>query len=1039
MRFRFRKYISFKLPAMIVVMVAVAVGVASVIAYYQQRQTLKLAAEQRIQGVVAEQAENFETLFNTIRKDLSITARRAGTKRAMIGFARSWNILDAAELAALRRGYVADNPYPAGDRQKLVVSGDTTTWSTVHAQQHPEFRDILALYGYGDIYLINADGQVLYSVAKWDDFGTDLKDAAMADTGLARVFEKAAELPAGEIAFEDFAAYAPAGNVRAAFLATPLVATNGEILGVLAYQILGDALTHIVTSAEGLGRSGDAYLVGPDQRARAIRRHGEGAGEPAAPMANPAVTRALEGQAGIALVTSADGDPAIAAFMPLDVFGQTWGIVAQQDKSEILASIARLRTLLLWGALAAILVVALLAVAYAQYLTRPLWRVVSAMREIARGNYAVDVPDSGRGDEIGAISRALENIRQKLDFGKRESRENTFRGVAFEATAAAVMMADADMTITKINPALAAILEEHRDEFEKLFPGFDPERTVGTEMDFYHPESMRERIREMLRDPENLPYSANISIADARFTLRISMVQEEDGTPMGYVVEWNDVTREFLNTAILAAIDNSQVKAEFTKDGIFMGANRKFVEMMGGHLERCENKHGAEIFRFSEALAAERGAVFDRLQSGETITGVFELPREEDVPAVVDGSFSPVLDANGRLLRILLLGNDVTEARRAIQAADERREAMRAAQSQVVDSLREGLGRLAEGDLTVKIEHEFSPEYEQLRADFNKTGERLLEAIKAVIDNADLIRGEASEIANAADDLSSRTERQAATLEETASALDQLTSSVRSAADGAGLASQLVEAARENAESSGAVVREAVAAMSAIEKSSQKISSITDVIDDIAFQTNLLALNAGVEAARAGDAGRGFAVVASEVRALAQRSSEAAREINALISESDSQVKRGVELVDQTGSALANIVENVSEINQKVGEIAVSAREQSSGLAEINEAMNQLDQVTQQNAAMFEQTTAASHALTREAEALTGTTSRFNVGISADRQAGASVVEMQPGAAEDAAPAAAPEPSRAAPSPPVSQGNAAVKQEPEIEEDWDDF
>jgi methyl-accepting chemotaxis protein len=348
---------------------------------------------------------------------------------------------------------------------------------------------------------------------------------------------------------------------------------------------------------------------------------------------------------------------------------------------------------------------------------------------------------------------------------------------------------------------------------------------------------------------------------------------------------------------------------------------------------------------------------------------------------VIEGSFTPVLDKAGRLIRTVLIGNDVSEARRQLEQAEAERQRQAQAQTRVVDALRNGLGSLAEGNLSQRIDDAFPQDYEQLRKDFNDAVDRLRDAMRGVVENADLIRGEAAEISNAADDLSVRTERQAATLEQTASALDELTTSVKSAAEGAAHANDLVGQARRNAEASGEVVRGAVDAMSEIETSSRQISKITDVIDDIAFQTNLLALNAGVEAARAGDAGRGFAVVASEVRALAQRSSQAAREINSLIGASGEQVRRGVDLVDRTGKALTGILENVTEISRNVADITVSSREQSAGLAEVNEAVNQLDQVTQQNAAMFEQTTAASHALTREAETLSSSMARFRTGL----------------------------------------------------------
>jgi methyl-accepting chemotaxis protein len=320
------------------------------------------------------------------------------------------------------------------------------------------------------------------------------------------------------------------------------------------------------------------------------------------------------------------------------------------------------------------------------------------------------------------------------------------------------------------------------------------------------------------------------------------------------------------------------------------------------------------------------------------------------------------------------------EERRRV--ADEERRAREAEQAAVVSSLASGLKRLAEGDLRVRIDQTFSEGYEQLRLDFNDAVVTLADLIRSISGTSGTIHESASEIAGAAGDLSRRTETTAATLEETAAALNQLTASVTSAADGARQADRIVQGAKANAEKSSVVVTQTVEAMGEIESSSSQISKIIGVIDDIAFQTNLLALNAGVEAARAGDAGRGFAVVASEVRALAQRSSDAAREINQLISSSGTQVKRGVDLVGQAGEALKSIVASIGEISAHVTEIATSANEQSTGISEINTAVAQLDQTTQQNVAMFEETTAASQSLTRDADALNGMVGRFQVDAS---------------------------------------------------------
>jgi len=297
----------------------------------------------------------------------------------------------------------------------------------------------------------------------------------------------------------------------------------------------------------------------------------------------------------------------------------------------------------------------------------------------------------------------------------------------------------------------------------------------------------------------------------------------------------------------------------------------------------------------------------------------------------------------------------------------------------VVTALAEGLEAMARGDLTWRITADFPQSAVTLKTDFNAAIESLEQAVSLVNANVSVIHMGAEEISAASNDLSHRTEQQAATLEETAAALDQITVTVSRTADGAKEAASVVLGARSDAEHSGVVMNNAVQAMTAIESSSNQISAIIGVIDEIAFQTNLLALNAGVEAARAGDAGRGFAVVASEVRALAQRSAAAAKEIKTLISASGQQVSKGVDLVGQTGDALGRIVQRVAQIDALVNEIAASAQEQSTGLAQVNTAVNQMDQVTQQNAAMVEESTAACHALATEAEELAKSVSRFVV------------------------------------------------------------
>ena len=300
-------------------------------------------------------------------------------------------------------------------------------------------------------------------------------------------------------------------------------------------------------------------------------------------------------------------------------------------------------------------------------------------------------------------------------------------------------------------------------------------------------------------------------------------------------------------------------------------------------------------------------------------------------------------------------------------------------QKDVVDGLAIALAALAHGNLEGRFSADVADPYRALKADFNAAVETLERSIVEIAANTQHVRGSADEITQAADDLSSRTERQAAALEQTAAALNQITETVQQTAEGATKANQIAADAKADAEHSNEVVKETVEAIHGIATSSKQIAEIIGLIDEIAFQTNLLALNAGIEAARAGDAGRGFAVVATEVRSLAQRSAEAAKQINAIISSAGQRVEAGVKLVDETGAALGRIIDHVAQLSTIINEISAAAKEQAAGMSEVNSAVSQMDKVTQENAAMVEQTTAASHGLAQDADELAVLVGKFRV------------------------------------------------------------
>ena len=433
--------------------------------------------------------------------------------------------------------------------------------------------------------------------------------------------------------------------------------------------------------------------------------------------------------------------------------------------------------------------------------------------------------------------------------------------------------------------------------------------------------------------------------------------------------------------AIVVAVHRSQAVIEFELDGTIIDANDNFLATMGYRLEDIKGRPHSMFVRPEDAGSAEYAQFWERLRAGEAFADAFRRIGAGGAEIWIRGSYNPVLDAQGRPYKIVKFATDITEIRQQQAASNAARDRAETEQALVVSTLGESLERVAMGDLSVRIQAVFPGGYDRIKQDFNRSVASLSQAMGAIEGAADNLRMGAGEIAAAGEDLSRRTEQQAASLEETAAAMDQITSTVRRSAEDSQQAASAASGARMDAVRSGDVMRDAVVAMAEIEASSSQVGKIIGVIDEIAFQTNLLALNAGVEAARAGEAGRGFAVVAQEVRSLAQRSAEAAREIKTLISTSGQQVARGVRLVTETGQALDEIVDKVAHIDTLLAAISRSAQEQALGLNQISTAINHMDQVTQQNAAMVEETTAAAANMEAETRNLTGLVGRFQVDV----------------------------------------------------------
>ena len=537
---------------------------------------------------------------------------------------------------------------------------------------------------------------------------------------------------------------------------------------------------------------------------------------------------------------------------------------------------------------------------------------------------------------------------------------------AIDMISANIMIADAKLNIMYMNPAIKELLNEAESDLKKELPRFDMSTLIGSNIDIFHKNPPHQRnMLEALKTQ----HKATIWVGKRVFDLIVTPLAEGQKTS-AFVVEWADARVRLMNLDFqgqMEALGRVQAIIEFTPTGDVLTANNNFCEALGYRLEEIERKHHSMFVDPAYASSPDYQQLWEALRCGRPQAAEFVRYGKGGKQVVLNASYNPIFDDKGRVVKVVKFATDVT------------------ARVENVDLLADALKAMAEGDLTQSIATPFLPTLEKLRVDFNEASSKLCVTLKTISQNAGAIAAASQQIQSASNDLSKRTEQQAASVEETAAALEEITTTVSDSSHRAEEAGALVRKTKENAEHSGNVVSQAIDAMGKIEKSAGEIASIIGVIDEIAFQTNLLALNAGVEAARAGDAGKGFAVVAQEVRELAQRSAKAAKEIKELINTSNQHVKSGVSLVGNTGEALQEIAAQVVRVDDNVSAIVVASKEQATGLKEINTAVNTMDQGTQQNAAMVEETTAAAHSLAKDAEQLFVLLEQFNIGIGVTR------------------------------------------------------
>jgi methyl-accepting chemotaxis protein len=419
----------------------------------------------------------------------------------------------------------------------------------------------------------------------------------------------------------------------------------------------------------------------------------------------------------------------------------------------------------------------------------------------------------------------------------------------------------------------------------------------------------------------------------------------------------------------MAAIDKAQGVIEFSLDGKVLSANDNFLKVLGYSLGEIKGEHHKMFCDPAYVASLEYTTFWQKLNRGEFDAGMYRRIGKGGKEAWIQASYNPIFDANGKAFKVVKFATDVTAQQNRVLNTER-----------LVEEVKRATTALSGGDLKAEIAGTFGDEFEELKASFNQSVKSIRAVVEKIQHSAGALGSATRDIAQGNNNLSQRTQEQSSALEETASSLEEMTSTVKQNAANATQANQLAASARSAAEKGGTVVASAIDAMQAITESSKKVADIIGVIEQLAFQTNMLALNAAVEAARAGDQGRGFAVVAAEVRNLAQRSSAAAKEIKVLLQTSSDRVNQGATLVNNSGEALKEIVLGVKKVSDIVAEINVASDQQASGITQINQAVLSMDKMTQQNAALVEESATAAQSMSEQAGSMLEAVSFFKSG-----------------------------------------------------------
>lgn len=926
--------------------------------------------------------------------------------------------------------FIQNNPNPLGEKDAMIKAELNNSYARDHERFHPYIRQYLQQYSYYDIFIIEPEnGTIIYSVFKELDYGTSLLSGPFAESGLADVFRQAvAAKDRDAIAFSPFKPYTPSYEDPASFIASPIKDLNGKTIAVLAFQMPIDKINELMTHTQkwlekGFGKTGETYMLSedftiqnlsrsfvenPDEFYSNLKASGydndlietikaKGTTIGLQRIENEAAKKALAGETGYGNFTNYAGESSLVAYTNLTFQGYQFALInekAEQEafafRSQIVSSVVSSTAII---TIVVLSIIGLIVWRLTNGLSNMLNSAVNVAETVAKGERA-KVTHLERKDEVGSLMRALELMQSELICGFEQRALETARITqALDEASTSLMLADSNLKIIYKNKSVNQLFTKLEEELTVQIGRFDASEIMSQHIDM---ASLRESVE------------TQVKVGDKTLNIIANPVFDANKDRIGTVVEWKDLTEILAKQEAekITANENARIRQALdnvSSSVMVADAERKIIYANGAViklLREAQSDLRKELSHFDvDTMVGKNIDIFHKNPSHQ-IKMLDSLSSTHEAKISVGGrkmrlTLNPVNDAQGNRLGTVVEWLDQTqeiaiqdEIDNIIASAndgqlDQRIEldgksgffrqvshglnTLLDKTASFVEDMGNIFGAMAEGDLTKNITNEYRGKFDEIKSNANQSVKRVTEVMSQIQEASSNVHTSANEVAQGSDDLSRRTESQASSLEETASSMEELTETVKQSAENATKANELANNAKTQALSGREVVQEAVKAMSDILDSSNKISDIIGVIDEIAFQTNLLALNAAVEAARAGEQGRGFAVVANEVGTLSHRSAAAAKEIKDLIRESVGKVESGSVLVNQSGQTLSEIVSAVEKVALMISEVSTAAQEQNIGITQVNQAISQMDEMTQQNAAMVEESSAASRSMSEEA------------------------------------------------------------------------